>query len=383
MTILTAARTTLGAALLLCSACGEGGFTGSQAMTISDAPARPASRAKAPDVEPRLAKPIVLPDTPPPVSAELQPLAPRGRLLHRLPKSTLLALRFPHVEKLGEAFARTPMKNLFSDPRMGAATAQLETVVAQLESSLSKEFPDYPELKAGLQRMEGELVIALVAVDAGVFSSGTPTTTACPFTAAVMFHVGEHANELDAVVQRLISHDAAGDPQKRSMEVIASAPGQWHRRSTQDEFTLDVRRDGETFLMQLGPGVAAGSKSTPLAARPLDDSFAAAHILRASRDLAQDGSVPVVELFLNLDPVWTITEMFAPPEVKDVLASCGATSIHGVSVAAGLGRTGIDEVIFVDAPGGRDLRGGPRRSARRRRGARPRRRASGRSGRGR
>jgi hypothetical protein len=118
---------------------------------------------------------------------------------------------------------------------------------------------------------------------------------------------------------------------------------------------LDVRRDGETFLMQLGPGVAAGSKSTPLAARPLDDSFAAAHIVRASRDLAQDGSVPVVELFLNLDPVWTITEMFAPPEVKDVLASCGATSIHGVSVAAGLGRTGIDEVIFVDAPGGRDL----------------------------
>jgi hypothetical protein len=77
--------------------------------------------------------------------------------------------------------------------------------------------------------------------------------------------------------------------------------------------------------------------------------------VRATRDLAKEGALPVTELFLNLDPVWTVVEMFAPPEVKSVLDTCALTSIHGISACAAMGATGIDDFLFIDSPEGRDV----------------------------
>ena len=85
MTNWTGTRTTvLGLTLFLCGGCGQSEFTGSQSQELatSDAPpvkTRPKARPNAVDTDQQLiAKPIVLPDTPPPAKVELPPPGARG-----------------------------------------------------------------------------------------------------------------------------------------------------------------------------------------------------------------------------------------------------------------------------------------------------------------
>jgi hypothetical protein len=53
--------------------------------------------------------------------------------------------------------------------------------------------------------------------------------------------------------------------------------------------------------------------------------------------------------------VWSAVQLLAPADVKSVLFSSGAFSIRGVSAVAALGKTGLDEEVFLMSPGGKDL----------------------------
>jgi hypothetical protein len=75
-------------------------------------------------------------------TAELAPIAARGLLLHRLPKTTLLAVRLPHVEKLREAWQRMPLHALLQMPQLAEQRAQLETGFAQMSAEMAKQIPD-------------------------------------------------------------------------------------------------------------------------------------------------------------------------------------------------------------------------------------------------
>src|SRR6185436_18445036 len=50
-----------------------------------------------------------------------------------------------------------------------------------------------------------------------------------------------------------------------------------------------------------------------------------------------------------------IVDVAGPADAKRVLASCGLTSIRGLSAVAALGKTGIDETFVLHSPGGKDL----------------------------
>lgn len=365
MTIRIAPRTTLGLVLLACASCAQSDFTGSQAQAVvaNDAPLAPARAKARPTVPPTadpIAKPLVMPDTPPPATVELTAIGAHGSLMSRLPKSALLVVRFPHVEKLAQAVQRTPFSAFYSSAAFGgAARAQLEAGLAQMEGGLAKQFPDYDELKSKLGGLEGELVLALESIDAKAFTDAPMGPGECPVTAALMFDAGAHAADLDHVVQRgldeIVKSSASEGSDAPRVELVSSAGDDWHRALALENVTIDFRREGTQFLVQVGPAVKTSSKSMPLALRDPADSFAAAHVVRATRDLTQAGAQPVGEMFVNLDPIWTITGMFAPPEVRSILDACGAPSIHGFSAVAGLGQTGIDEAFLMDSPGGNDL----------------------------
>ncbi len=357
--------TALGLSIFLCAACVQSEFTGSQSqdMVTSEVapPAKPRPKAKATAAADQglIAKPIVLPDTPPPAKVELPTLAARGTLLQRLPKSTLIAVRLPHVEKLAEAMARSPLPELFANPAMAGAREEMESRLAGLETELRDEFPDLGELKGRFLALEGELVVALISVDAKLLAGRADEVTGCPLTFAFLFDAGAHADDLQHLLDRAfdsIAKDAAKNPSTAlKIDVVSDGAEAWHRHASVDGAGLELAREGNQFIFQVGPQPLVPSVMAPLPRRPLEDSFAAAHIVRATRDLSQEGSLPVAECFLNLDPVWTVVGMFGDVDVKHVIDGLGANSVHGISSVAALGQTGIDEALLIDSPDGNDL----------------------------
>jgi hypothetical protein len=366
MTHWMSTRTTaLGLSILLFAGCAQSEFTGSQSQDIATSEAPPTPRpspkakVKAPADQALIAKPIVLPETPPPAKVELPPISMRGTLLQRLPKSTLFAVRLPHVEKLSEAIARSPLPELFANPAMSGAREEMESGLAGLERELGDEFPDLAELKSRFFALEGELVVALISVDARVMAGHADEVTGCPMTFALLFDAGEHADDFQHLLDRAldsIAKDIAKDPSTAlKFDVVSAGNGAWHRHASFEGVGLELAREGSQFVLQVGPQPLVPAVTAPLPRRPLEDSFAAAHVVRATRDLSREGSVPVAECFLNLDPVWTVVEMFGDADVKRIIDTLGARSIHGMSSVAALGQTGIDEVLLIDSPDGNDF----------------------------
>jgi hypothetical protein len=289
------------------------------------------------------------------------PIAARGTLFQRLPKSTLCALRLPHVEKLKAAYERTSLHDLMEMPQFAVQRAQLDTVCAETFGTLAQDVPDFDALKSQLLAIEGELVVAIVSIDALALSKSSDEISGCPLTCALMFDAGAHADDVDKLLQRCfalleakISSQSDSSPGMH-VETVASSADGWHRRLRPEGALIEIAREGSQFLLQLGPGSGGALETAPLPTRTLADSFAATDIVRATPDLATHGAEPVVEAFLNLEPVWSAVELLAPAEAKSILAATGATSIHGLSATAALGQTGIDEVLLVHSPGGNDL----------------------------
>jgi hypothetical protein len=334
--------------LLLLAGCGADEPTpAKKAATAQQAGASAKKTANAEEAEPATAAPDALPAT-----------TARGTLLQRLPKSTLYALRLPHVEKLGEVWERSSFSALTKTPAFLAQRAQMESGLDQALAELSKTVPDLDELKTRVMGLEGELVVAVLGIDWMSISSRSDDVGKCPVTAAVMFDAGAHATEFDALFVRALGliEQEAGKSGARDVhvEVLANAKESWHRRVLHESVAVDMVRDGAQFMLQVGPAADAGHDA-PLATRPLADSFLAADVVRNTPDLARSGSLPVMEAFVNLEPVWTIVDVVGPTEAKRVLASCGLNSIRGISAVAALGKTGIDETFVLHSPGGKDL----------------------------
>lgn len=348
-------------ALIACAGCGFGAPDDSasvqrapsarpDAAIALDAPApAPAARKKSSQLR--------LPDVPMPL--ELPPVAARGSLMQRLPKSTLLAVRLPHVEKLRTAYERTFLRTLMDSPEFGNQSDLVASTYGRVGAELSKELPDYAELEAKFLSLEGEAVLALVSFDLRSLVDGAKSSDEFPATCALMFDAGLHAADFDALLQRglgMLDAKAAADPTSvAKIERVFESANVWHRRLRLDGVVFDLVREDSHFFVQIGPDSSANTADAPLALRSIDDSFMASDIVRAAPDLVRDGGVSVAEIYVNLEPVWNAVELVAPPQVKSTLAAAGCTSIRGLSASAALGHKGIDESFFVLVPSGKDL----------------------------
>jgi hypothetical protein len=281
-----------------------------------------------------------------PPALELAPVAARGALLQRLPKTTLLALRFPKVELLGEAWRRAPLRSLFE---AAAGPGGLDRSLAQCEETIAAELPDYAALKRDLFSMQGELVVAVTSFDARALTSRGDGGV--PLTVALLFDAGAHADALDGLLQRVRAVVAAKRGQD-AVEDVAASPDHWYRRVRIDGGRLELARDGRQFVVQLGPTSETASGDAPLPTRALAESFCATEVVRATPSL---GDKTVAETFVNLAPIWTAVELLAPAEAKSVLQACDAPSIAGLSAVTALAEHGFDETARLVAPGGKDL----------------------------
>ncbi len=346
------------AALVLCGAlggCSEADSRGGRAARSS--PSNRADATLAPSrSQPAPSKPATARDDERPAiaPAELPPAAARGPLLGRLPKSTLFALRLPHVEKLEEAWRRTPLQKLMEMPELAEQRAKAMAGVDHALAELDKQFADFAALKEKFLALGGEVVVALLSIDGRALMARSGDFEECPFTAAVLFDAGDHAEHADVLLQRLFAVAEREKERGATLTLLSSAKDSWHRRLIVDGSCIDLLREGSQFWVHAGPQSGA-SDAPPLAPRAVEDSFAAADIVRATPDLAREGSLPFAEFFLNLQPIWSVAEVLAPPDVRDILTGSGATSISGISVSAALGRSGIDEEVLILAPTGKDL----------------------------
>src|SRR5688572_17200434 len=184
-------------ALLVCSGC-----SANNDAAPSNAPATQTNRSTK-------ANPAATPknsaqkDSAATETADLPPAAQRGTLLQRLPKTTLFALRFPHVEKLETAFERSSLYKLFSAPALAPQREQMEEGIETMLAEASKNIPDFDELKEQVMSLEGEVVFAVLSVDGAAFSRGSDQIDGFPLTVAFMFDAGSHAGDVDALVQRI------------------------------------------------------------------------------------------------------------------------------------------------------------------------------------
>jgi hypothetical protein len=284
--------------------------------------------------------------------AELPAAVERGPLLARLPKSTLLAIRLPRVDKLLDAWKRTPVQKLLQLPQFAPQRTQLDAGLAQMRAELAKNVADFDAIEKKVRSIQGEAVLAIVSLDGRALAAGGGD--AWPVTGALLFDAGKQGDDVDALLQRLFAEIERKEPGKK-LAVVSTGAGKWHRRVEADGGAIDVARDGGQFTLKFGPAGGGGSGEEPMPARPLEDSFAAADVVRATPDLSKSGSTTFAELFVNLAPIWAAIDVLAPADAKEILAACGATSIAGISVTAGLGRSGIDEEMLILSPGGKDL----------------------------
>lgn len=307
---------------------------------------------------------VKLPVLPTPV--DLPAVTERSALLQRLPKSALFVLRLPHVEKLAEAFRRSALGDLMHSPEAAAQRASIEEVASRSVSALRAALPDFDALSEQALALEGESVFALVSVDITAFTDKSTRPNDMPFTLAWMFDAGAHASEFNELAERVLK--SIEDHAARSRDTLANFQREsinatsWRARVSIDGVGFDLMREDNHFLLDMGPLVTtlpSEHASTPrehaLALREIEDSFLAADITRGTKDLARGGDGLIVEAFLNLEPVWSAVELLAPADVKKIVAASGASSIRGMSAVAALGKSGIDEEVFLMSPGGKDL----------------------------
>lgn len=348
--------------LVLASGCGSGEMTESATTTSEprDAQVVETSAAVPEKTTEKRAKKggaVKLPVLPLPV--DLPAVTERSALLQRLPKSALCVLRLPQLGELGEAGARTVLRDLIDRPEVATRREEMTALVTQLESDLRTAFPDFEALGRKLETVRGEAVLALVSIDAASLSSKSSVPNSMPFTCALMLDVGSQADEFESLVTGTL--DAVLNP---SAKATRSAPRverenvdatHWRIWISSDAGEIDVLRDGAQFCFHIGPTTSKRAAEHPLLMLETEDSFLAADIVRGTKDLSRGGGVVVLEAFINLVPVWSAIELLGPPDLRSVLTASGATSIRGLSTVAALGESGIDEELFVMSPGGKDL----------------------------
>jgi hypothetical protein len=289
--------------------------------------------------------------TPPPAHA-------RGSIFGRLPKGTLFALRLPDVTRLGEAFRRSSLTSLFDNPLVAPQRASLEQGMKQLKADLFPDAADYEALVAEVGKLTGELVVAMPSVDLLAAVSGANLANGPTFTVAFIYDAGASADSFQHLLDRgieLSKKNGAHGSLDTQLPIVAAGTTTWMRRHRDDRSCMTLARDGQRFTLTVtnAPSVLAASDS--LTELPLEESFNAADLVRATPDLAADGGKPVTEVFLNLAPIWTAVTLALPPEAREPLANSGLASIGGLSLTSALGANGIDESLLLFSPGGRDL----------------------------
>jgi hypothetical protein len=294
--------------------------------------------------------------TPPPAHA-------RGTLFSRLPKGTLFALRLPDVARLVEAYQRSAIPTFLQNALVAQQRAQFDEMLAHAKAELLPRLGDVDALAADARRLQGEFVLAVPSLDlsglagGGAFANG-PSARNPAVTIAAMYQAGASADAFQSLLDRVFALSKSADGQRGlDVDLPMATPGTttWLRRHRDDKGSVTLSRDGDLFSLVVTTYPAALATGQSLAALPLDDSFNAADLVRATPDSAVDGGAPFAELFVNLAPVWSAVALALPPEAKEPLANSGVTNIGGVSLTASLGAKGIDESLLFHSPGGRDL----------------------------
>jgi len=327
----------------------------------ADAPAAPPKQASlAPTADPAKrplppapAKPAVAPrperGAVVPLAAEFAQADARRSLLRRLPRTTLAVVCLDEVESLGAALEKSALKELMAAPQYELARQQFDAAIAQMVASMRRDLPHFDELLARARELRGEFATALISIDPMALAP-TQTTPRFPVRFGLLFEATSPADEFDALLQDLCAEgDARAD--RPRFDLVSGGKGAWHRRMRKEPVQFDLVRDGSTFALLVGPEERVDD---PLPARAVEDSFAAADVVRSLPPL-REGTRAVAEIYLNLEPVWAVVGLLAPPEARDFLARSGFASIRGVAGRCAIAPEGLDEHFVLCAPDGNDL----------------------------
>lgn len=275
-----------------------------------------------------------------------EPATTTRALLARIPKESLLVLRFPAVERLGETWQRTSLSKLMESPDLGTPLAAGLQQLEQKIADARKLSPAIAQLIDLVRSQKGELVIALTSMVPGQpdGNGGFPVS----FT--ILFDAGDGADALQKGIDAFLDAAPKGrtNPYTRKTKV-------WGFEGGPDIGYLDVAREGTVFDVILGArSLVQGQRLAPKALTE-SQSFLACDVVRATPDLGDHGGQPVLEAYLHIAPLWSVAKLMAPPELTDVLNRSGLMRIQGGSLAIALGEKGISEALTLCSPGVDDI----------------------------
>jgi hypothetical protein len=275
-----------------------------------------------------------------------EPTTTSRALLARIPKESLLVLRFPAVERLGEAWQRTSLAKLMESPELSAPFAAELQQVQQRIADARKLSPAIAQVIDLVLSQKGELVIALTSMVPGQpdGNGGFPVS----FT--ILFDAGDGADALQKGIDTFLDSMPKGrtNPYTRKTKV-------WGFEGGPEIGYLDVAREGTVFDVILGArSLVQGQRLDPKTLTE-SQSFLACDVVRGTPDLGDQGGQPVLEAYLHIAPLWSVAKLMAPPEVTDVLNRSGLMRIQGGSLAIALGAKGISEALTLCSPGVDDI----------------------------
>jgi hypothetical protein len=286
----------------------------------------------------------------------------RGTLFSRLPRTSLFALRLPDVSRVAEAYRRSALSSLLGGALFAGQRTQIDEMLAHAKAELLPRLGDPETLLKDLRSLKGEFVLAIPSFDFSALAGGAmgagPSARRPAFTIAALYQAGASAETFQALLDQVFALSQTLDGHgglENDLPVANAGTTTWLRRRRDDKCSVTLARDGDLFSLTITTYPPALAASQSLSALPLDESFNAADLVRATQDSAAEGGKPVAELFVNLAPVWSAVALALPPDAKEPLTNSGLTSIGGISLTSSLSAKGLDESFLFHSPGGRDL----------------------------
>jgi hypothetical protein len=281
--------------------------------------------------------------------ASTVPDGPRA-LLRRLPRSSLVVLRLPRLDKLREAWDRTALSTTFQalleDPELGALLGGAGPGALPDWSTLTQTIVDQvPELRQLCElapQLGGELVVALTR--AGPAGGGVPVSL------SVLYDAQGRAADLQRALEPLLARPRTPGGQK-----LERRTKPWGFALGDPQALLDVECRGEVFSALFGPPELVRAERSEHEAWPESHSFVASEVARATPDFAREGATVVLEAYLNLAPLRELASVAIPPDVLGRIRAAGLLRIEGASAAVALDAKGLSEALVWCSPDQRDF----------------------------
>jgi len=272
----------------------------------------------------------------------------RHALFARLPKDALFVIEVADVGGLRAAFETSELGRLYAQP---AIAMQVQPMLVAVHEGLDRLCADSPEAAAALALLPalgGPAALSVSGLSAETLGASPATL---PWVLTLVYDAGAQADRLAEVLAPLFAAQA----QKLELELLEKAEPAWGCEVGSEQVLVDFERRGNVFELRAGGRASVMREVSAARKRNDTTSFFSAAIGRAASDVAALGATPLIELHLQLTPLWDALGTRGHRQDLNMLQRTGLAGVHGMSMQVGRTPRGLAEALTLHSPARADL----------------------------